>query len=93
MTDINELKLLRDHIEIMDSIPQVHIFKILKQNQIEYTENNNGVFINMTLLNHDTLRHIRNFIKYVDLQQKQLESVEDIKAKYQKENEQNHQQQ
>jgi hypothetical protein len=39
----------------------------------------------MTLLNHDTLKHIRNFIKYVDLQQKQLESVEDIKAKYQKE--------
>ena len=85
MTDINELKRLRDHIENMDSIHQVHIFKILKQNQIEYTENNNGVFINMTLLNHDTLKHIRNFIKYVDLQQKQLESVEDIKAKYQKE--------
>ena len=61
MTDINELKLLRDHIEIMDSIHQVHIFKILKQNQIEYTENNNGVFINMTLLNSHTLKHIKNF--------------------------------
>ena len=85
MTDINELKRLRDHIENMDSIHQVHIFKILKQNQIEYTENNNGVFINMTLLNSHTLKHIKNFIKYVDLQQKQLESVEDIKAKYQKE--------
>jgi len=56
MTDINELKRLRDHIENMDSIHQVHIFKILKQNQIEYTENNNGVFINMTLLNNDTLK-------------------------------------
>jgi len=85
MTDISELKRLRDHIENMDTIHQIHIFKILKQNQIEYTENNNGVFINMTLLNHDTLKHIQNFIKYVDLQQKQLESVEDIKAKYQKE--------
>jgi len=85
MTDISELKRLRDHIENMDTIHQIHIFKILKQNQIEYTENNNGVFINMTLLNNGTLKHIRNFIKYVDLQQKQLESVEDIKAKYQKE--------
>ena len=28
---------------------------------------------------------INNFIKYVNLQQKQLESVEDIKAQYQKE--------
>ena len=85
MTDISELKRLRDHIENMDTIHQIHIFKILKQNQIEYTENNNGVFINMTLLNKGTLKHIRTFIKYVDLQQKQLESVEDIKAKYQEE--------
>ena len=58
MTDINELKRLRDHIENMDSIHQVHIFKILKQNQIEYTENNNGVFINMTLLNQ---RHLKTY--------------------------------
>ena len=85
MTDINELKQLRDHIENMDTIHQIHIFKILKKNQIEYTENNNGIFINMTLLNNATIKHIQNFIKYVDLQQKQLESVEDIKAKYQKE--------
>lgn len=39
----------------------------------------------MSLLNKVTLLHMRNFIKYVNLQQKQLESVEDIKAKYQKE--------
>jgi hypothetical protein len=85
MTDINELKQLRDHIENMDSIHQIHIFKILKKNDIEYTENSNGVFINMTLLDNLTLKHIQTFIKYVDLQQKQLETVEDIKAKYQKE--------
>ena len=69
----------------MDSIHQIHIFKILKDNDIEYTENTNGVFINMTLLNNQTLRNINNFIKYVDLQKEQLETVEDIKAKYQKE--------
>ena len=32
MTDISELKRLRDHIENMDTIHQIHIFKILKQN-------------------------------------------------------------
>jgi|UniRef100_A0A6C0C5P0 hypothetical protein len=85
MNNINELKLLRDYIEKMDSIHQIHIFKILKDNDIEYTENTNGVFINMTLLNNQTLRNINNFIKYVDLQKEQLETVEDIKAKYQKE--------
>jgi len=85
MTDINNLKQLRDQIENMDKIHQIHIFKILKKNQIEYTENTNGVFINMTLLNDNTLIHIKEFITYVNLQQKQLETVEDIKAQYQEE--------
>ena len=85
MSKISELKKLRDHIEKMDMIHQIHILKILKDNNIEYTENTNGVFINMTLLDEATLKQIKNFIKYVNLQQKQLESVEDIKAKYQEE--------
>ena len=85
MSKISELKKLRDHIEKMDMIHQIHILKILKDNNIEYTENTNGVFINMTLLDEATLKQINNFIKYVNLQQKQLESVEDIKAKYQEE--------
>jgi len=65
MTDINELKQLRDHIENMDTIHQIHIFKILKQNQIEYTENNNGVFINMTLWRISKLNIKKNFIKII----------------------------
>ena len=69
----------------MVRIHQIHIFKILKENQIEFTENSNGVFVNMTLLDDTTLKQINNFIKYVNLQQKQLESIEDIKAQYQKE--------
>tara|TARA_Y100001936_G_scaffold188150_1_gene186278 strand:+ start:243 stop:533 length:291 start_codon:yes stop_codon:yes gene_type:complete len=85
MTEITDLKRLRDNIETMERIHQIHIFKILKENQIEFTENSNGVFVNMTLLDDTTLKQINSFIKYVNLQQKQLESIEDIKAQYQKE--------
>ena len=85
MTEITDLKRLRDDIEKMERIHQIHIFKILKENQIEFTENNNGVFVNMTLFDNTTLKQINTFIKYVNLQQKQLESIEDIKAQYQKE--------
>jgi hypothetical protein len=85
MTEITDLKRLRDNIEKMERIHQIHIFKILKENQIEFTENNNGVFVNMTLFDNTTLKQINTFIKYVNLQQKQLESIEDIKAQYQKE--------
>ncbi len=63
MSGITNLKLLRDEIEKMDSIHQIHIFKILKENQIDFTENSNGVFINMTLLDDSTLKQINNFIK------------------------------
>ena len=85
MTEITDLKRLRDNIEKMERIHQIHIFKILKENQIEFTENSNGVFVNMTLFDNTTLKQINTFIKYVNLQQKQLESIEDIKAQYQKE--------
>ena len=85
MNTVDDLKKLRDMIQELDSIHQLQIFKILKENNIKYTENNNGIFINMTLLDKTTLKQIHNFIKYVNLQQKQLESVEDIKAEYQKE--------
>ena len=67
MTEITDLKRLRDNIEKMERIHQIHIFKILKENQIEFTENSNGVFVNMTLLDDTTLKQINNFIKYVNL--------------------------
>ena len=56
MTEITDLKRLRDNIEKMERIHQIHIFKILKENQIEFTENSNGVFVNMTLLDDTTLK-------------------------------------
>ena len=85
MTDIGNLKKIRDMIEEMNKIQQTHILKILKEENIQITENSNGVFINMTLLDGKTISRIKEFTKYVNLQEKQLENVEDIKAKYQEE--------
>ena len=85
MNETDQLKKLRDSIEELDIIHQIHILKIFNEHNIDFTENSNGIFINMTLLDNVTLNEIKKFIKYVNLQEKQLESVEDIKAKYQKE--------
>jgi hypothetical protein len=85
MTDIGKLKKIRDIIEEMNKIQQTHILKILKEEDIQITENSNGVFINMTLLDGKTISRIKEFTKYVHLQEKQLGNVEDIKAKYQEE--------
>ena len=85
MSEINELKKLRNVIELLENIHQLHILKILNENHVEYTENANGIFINMSMLDKGTVAQIKTFIKYVNLQQKQLETVEDIKAQYQEE--------
>lgn len=81
----NELLVIRDEIEKMEKIHQVHILKIFKKNNIDFTENSNGIFVNMSILNKDILNDIRSYIKYVNLQQKQLNKVEQDKERYKKE--------
>ena len=80
-----ELLVIRDEIEKMEKIHQVHILKIFKKNNIDFTENSNGIFVNMSILSKDILNDIRSYIKYVNLQQKQLNKVEQDKERYKKE--------
>ena len=42
---------LKNQIESLDKIHHVKIFKILKDNKIKFSENRNGIFINMTSFN------------------------------------------
>ena len=76
------LKCLRDDIEKMERIHQQRIFDILKSSNIDFTKNNNGVFINMSLLNKEIIDEIKNYILYVELQQQQLKKVEEDKELY-----------
>jgi hypothetical protein len=82
---MNNLTTLRDSIEKLEKIHQVHILKIFNKYNIEFTENTNGIFVNMTILNTDAINDIKSYIDYVKLQQKQLEKVEAEKDAYKKE--------
>ena len=64
----SELTMLRDKIEEMDHLHQLGILEIIKKGNIDYTENSNGVFINMSILNNDTVSDIKEYIKYIKLQ-------------------------
>ena len=83
--NVNDVKKLRDTIQEMDAIHQVNILKIIKKNTVDFTENNNGIFNNMSLLDDSTIAEMTKFVRYVNLQEKQLDCVEDIKAQYKKE--------
>lgn len=74
--DINELTTLRDQIESMEHIHQLRVLEIIKNYNTEYTENSNGIFINMTMLKNGIIEEIQNYIKYVSLQQQQLDKIE-----------------
>lgn len=82
--DNTDLFKIRDEVEKMEKIHQVNILKIFKKYNIEFTENSNGIFINMTILNDDILEELNSYISYVNLQQKQLNKIEQDKERYKK---------
>ncbi len=60
-----KLKELRDTISELDVCEQVEVLKIIEKNKIKYTENKNGIFINMNKLNNKTIEDLELFIVYI----------------------------
>ena len=63
--NIKKIKELRDTISELDVCEQVEVLKIIEKNKIKYTENKNGVFINMNKLNNKTIEDLDKFIEYI----------------------------
>ena len=60
------LKNLRDTITELDICEQAEILKIIEKNKIKFTENNNGIFINMHKLNSKVIHDIEEFLEYIN---------------------------
>ena len=85
MNDSINLENLRNSIEKLDKVHHVNILKILNKNEVNYSENNNGIFINLTKIDEITLSDINNYVKYVKLQELELDDIEDKKNDKKKE--------
>ena len=70
---------LKNKIEKLDKIQQVRILEILTKNQIKYSENRNGIFLNMDNLNDKTILEIEKNLEYFQKQEKTLSDIETIK--------------
>lgn len=79
---MNRLIDVRDKIQQLSKFHQLEIFRIFKTQKINYTENRNGIFINMNDLGECTLRTIEEYLNYVTTQQKHLETIEKQKELY-----------
>jgi hypothetical protein len=82
---INNLQVLRNNIEKLDKVHHINILEILEKNSINYSENTNGIFINLTNIEENIINKINNYVKYVKLQELELDNVEDKKKEYVKE--------
>ena len=75
--NIVELNLIKDSIDKMVKINQVEILRILTKNpKINLNENNYGVHVNLSDLPYTTIQEIKNYINYVNTQEKNLNHIE-----------------
>jgi len=55
------------------------IFKILHKNDCSYTQNNNGVFVNLNWLDEDILNNIKDYVSFCLCSQREITKYESIK--------------
>ena len=77
--DIDSLKYLRDKIEVLTAFHQIEILRILHTNKVTFSENKNGVFVNLTYVSPEIIETISEYIIYVHKQESQLNEIEEKK--------------
>jgi hypothetical protein len=61
---IREKKSLMEKITRLGPTEHEEIFKIFQKHQINFTENKNGIFVNLKNINDDIVKEINNFVDY-----------------------------
>ena len=79
MNDYNNLNYLKNEIENLDKIFHIKIFDILLKNNIKYSENRNGIFVNMNSFNKKTINDIEKLLLYIKNQEQNLKDIENKK--------------
>lgn len=80
---VSELNYLRESIENMNKFNQVEILRILNKNKdITLNENKYGVHINLSDLKTEVLDELSTFLKYVNIQENNLNDIEKQKETY-----------
>ena len=71
-------KYIIDKSKVLKKYEHIEIFKILKKDNVNFTENNNGIFINLNKISHGILMKIHTFIVYC-INNKNLFKIENNK--------------
>ena len=77
--DVNKLQRIKNEITKLDKIHHLKIFKLLKENEVKFSENRNGIFINMATINEKTLEQLAKTLIYIKEQEQELKDIETYK--------------
>ena len=78
-----DLEDVKNTIESFNKNHQIEILRIIQQCSASIiNENKNGIYINMTFLKPDTITHIKEYIAYVQDQEKMLKPMESQKEDF-----------
>ena len=82
--NIIELKKINNIVSKLNIIHHKKIFDIVRKYNIKFSENRNGVFINLNNLSETLLDKIKKYIEYVNIQEKNFSNFENIKKEFKK---------
>ena len=71
-------KKLIETVKNLSNLEYLEIFNILKEDNCQYSENSNGVFINLQNINENTIDKIFNFINYIKQKKEELSKYETL---------------
>lgn len=79
---MNDLNVIKNKLESMNKLQQCEVFKIFLINEVDYNENSNGIFINLTNVSKNVLKELKKYISYVESQNSFLNEQENQKKIY-----------
>lgn len=79
---INICKKIQNNITLLSQNELNEIFKILYNNDSKYTQNNNGIFVNLNWLEYDIIVKINNYIDFCIKSHKEIKKHEIMKNMY-----------
>ena len=73
----DDLKFLKQKIESTTQEEKIEIFNIFKKNNVNYTQNKNGIFIILNNIEKSTINKIYNFLNFLDDSKKITKEMEE----------------
>jgi len=72
---------LKNKIENLPKENHLEIFKILHKHNVQYSENKNGIFINLIDVSPLIIHEIDQYVQYLETQNKEIKQFEIEKSK------------